>query len=84
MIRSARPIIAEVPYTNLFSTFVMAWSSGSVIHTSIAMDRSGLGRPPIILIQAIHRTMRVPCLTSQGDCFAGIAQEVSVDEVLHA
>ena len=29
-------------------------------------------------------TMRAPCLTSQGDCVAVIAQEVSADEVLHA
>jgi N-alpha-acetyl-L-2,4-diaminobutyrate deacetylase len=29
-------------------------------------------------------TMRAPCLTSQGDCVAVIAQEVSADEVLRA
>ena len=29
-------------------------------------------------------TMRAPCLTSQGDCVAVIAQEVSADEVLDA
>jgi N-alpha-acetyl-L-2,4-diaminobutyrate deacetylase len=29
-------------------------------------------------------TMRVPCLTQQGDCVAVIAKEVSLDEVLHA
>ena len=29
-------------------------------------------------------TMRAPCLTSQGDCIAVIAQEVSADEVLDA
>ena len=29
-------------------------------------------------------TMRVPCLTRQGDCVAVIARQVSADEVLHA
>ena len=99
--------------------------------------RAGLGLPPAILTQALHRddyllapesgifevavdlgekvrrgdtigwihhlerpdraaepiharsdgyliTMRAPCLTSQGDCVAVIAQEVSADEVLDA
>ena len=103
----------------------------------IEETRAGLGLPPAILTQALHRddyllapesgifevavdlggkvkrgdtvgwihhlerpdraaeaiharsdgyliTMRAPCLTSQGDCVAVIAQEVSADEVLDA
>lgn len=44
-------------------------------------------RPPEVITaqgDGFLITMRSPCLTSQGDCVAVIARQVSEDEVLHA
>ncbi|MGB3120034.1 MAG: succinylglutamate desuccinylase/aspartoacylase family protein, partial [Verrucomicrobiales bacterium] len=63
-------------------TLVRAGDLVGAIHHLERPDRAP--EPVVARSDGFLITMRVPCLTRQGDCVAVIARQVSADEVLHA
>ncbi len=63
-------------------TMVQRGETVGYIHHLERPDRAP--EPIIARSSGFLITTRIPCLTQQGDCVAVIAQQVSLDEVLHA